>query len=282
VSPSTPWKTWRGSSSIPARKSLHVHDINATRNPALFYVSRCKRQGQLQNFPHVQNDILKEYIAAARTSIPCPRCASSGLFAWAATSSKWNISISATQSRTAPRVRKSLHAGHGIAMSRLRSSRTQVDELPRSFLSSSMPNDLLEESQIPARRSGRHHGERFAAKDPRSLMLLSTRKPRFFSHAQPENNIVRCDSGLAAFSCCQSCTRIRWTKRSHFPRRRRAHRPRTQQSSQRNGVATMSTPCRLLRIESLTNEIESLAALICRRSTRWRNVARHRSWLCPG
>ena len=267
---------------IPLEKVSTSMTINATAAILLcFYVAVAKRQGaSLQKLSGtVQNDILKEYIARGTYIYPVRPAMRivTDIFAWCHDNlPKWNpISISGYHIREAgstavQEVAFTLADGIAYVQAALDAG-LRVDEFaPQLSFFFNAHNDLLEEiaKYRAARRLwARIMTERFAAKDPRSLMLRfhAQTAGSSLTAQQPENNIVRVaiQALAAVLGGCQSLHTNSLDEALALPTEDSALIAlRTQQIlANETGVANTVDPVAgSYAIESLTNEIESLAA----------------------
>jgi methylmalonyl-CoA mutase N-terminal domain/subunit len=268
---------------IPLEKVSTSMTINSTAAILLcLYVAVAKRQGaSLQKLSGtVQNDVLKEYIARGTYIYPVRPAMRivTDIFSWCRDNlPKWNtISISGYHIREAGStavqevaftladgiayVRAALDAGLG------------VDEFaPQLSFFFNAHNDLLEE--IAKYRAARRlwagiMAERFGAKDPRSLMLRfhAQTAGSSLTAQQPENNIVRVaiQALAAVLGGCQSLHTNSLDEALALPTEDAALIAlRTQQilASETGVTNTVDPVAGSYAIESLTNEIESLASV---------------------
>ncbi len=267
---------------IPLEKVSTSMTINATAAILLcLYVAVAKRQGaSLQKLSGtVQNDILKEYIARGTYIYPVRPAMRivTDIFAWCRDHlPKWNtISISGYHIREAgstavQEVAFTLADGIAYVQAALDAG-LHVDEFaPQLSFFFNAHNDLLEEiaKYRAARRLwARIMAERFGAKDPRSLMLRfhAQTAGSSLTAQQPENNIVRVaiQALAAVLGGCQSLHTNSLDEALALPTEDSALIAlRTQQIlANETGVANTVDPVAgSYAIESLTNEIESLAA----------------------
>ncbi len=267
---------------IPLEKVSTSMTINSTAAILLcFYVAVAKRQGaSLQKLSGtVQNDILKEYIARGTYIYPVRPAMRivTDIFAWCGDNlPKWNtISISGYHIREAgstavQEVAFTLADGIAYVQAALDAG-LRVDEFaPQLSFFFNAHNDLLEE--IAKYRAARRlwakiMAERFAAKDPRSLMLRfhAQTAGSSLTAQQPENNIVRVaiQALAAVLGGCQSLHTNSMDEALALPTEDAALIAlRTQQIlANETGVANTVDPIAgSYAIESLTNEIESLAS----------------------
>jgi len=268
---------------IPLEKVSTSMTINATAAILLcLYVAVAKRQGaSLQKLSGtVQNDILKEYIARGTYIYPVRPAMRivTDIFAWCRDHlPKWNtISISGYHIREAgstavQEVAFTLADGIAYVQAALDAG-LRVDEFaPQLSFFFNAHNDLLEE--IAKYRAARRlwakiMADRFGAKDPRSLMLRfhAQTAGSSLTAQQPENNIVRVTiQALAAvLGGCQSLHTNSMDEALALPTEDAALIAlRTQQIlAHETGVTNTVDPIAgSYAIESLTNEIESLAAI---------------------
>jgi methylmalonyl-CoA mutase N-terminal domain/subunit len=263
---------------IPLEKVSTSMTINATAAILLcLYVAVAKRQGaSLQNLSGtVQNDVLKEYIARGTYIYPVRPAMRivTDIFAWCRDHlPKWNtISISGYHIREAgstavQEVAFTLADGIAYVQAAL-DAELRVDEFaPQLSFFFNAHNDLLEE--IAKYRAARRlwakiMTERFAAKDPRSLMLRfhAQTAGSSLTAQQPENNIVRVaiQALAAVLGGCQSLHTNSMDEALALPTEDAALIAlRTQQIlANETGVANTADPVAgSYAIESLTNEIE--------------------------
>jgi methylmalonyl-CoA mutase N-terminal domain/subunit len=255
--------------------------INATAAILLcLYVAVAKRQGAgLQKLSGtVQNDILKEYIARGTYIYPVRPAMRivTDIFAWCRDNlPKWNtISISGYHIREAgstavQEVAFTLADGIAYVQAALDAGLSVDEFAPQLSFFFNAHNDLLEE--IAKYRAARRlwagiMAERFAAKDPRSLMLRfhAQTAGSSLTAQQPENNIVRVaiQALAAVLGGCQSLHTNSMDEALALPTEDAALIAlRTQQIlANETGVANTVDPVAgSYAIESLTNEIESLA-----------------------
>jgi methylmalonyl-CoA mutase N-terminal domain/subunit len=267
---------------IPLEKVSTSMTINATAAILLcLYVAVAKRQGaSLQKLSGtVQNDVLKEYIARGTYIYPVRPAMRivTDIFAWCRDNlPKWNtISISGYHIREAgstavQEVAFTLADGIAYVQAALDAG-LRVDEFaPQLSFFFNAHNDLLEE--IAKYRAARRLWakimvERFGAKDPRSLMLRfhAQTAGSSLTAQQPENNIARVaiQALAAVLGGCQSLHTNSMDEALALPTEDAALIAlRTQQIiANETGVANTVDPVAgSYAIESLTNEIESLAA----------------------
>jgi methylmalonyl-CoA mutase, N-terminal domain len=264
---------------IPLEKVSTSMTINATAAILLcLYVAVAKRQGaNLEKLSGtVQNDILKEYIARGTYIYPVRPAMRivTEVFAWCHDSlPKWNtISISGYHIReagstaiqevafTLANAIAYVHAAIDAGLS--------VDAFaPQLSFFFNAHNDLLEEiaKYRAARRLwARFMRERFAARDPRSLLLRfhAQTAGSSLTAQQPENNIVRVaiQALAAVLGGCQSLHTNSLDEALALPTQDAALIAlRTQQIiAQETGVANTIDPVAgSYTVESLTNEIEA-------------------------
>jgi methylmalonyl-CoA mutase N-terminal domain/subunit len=268
--------------NIPLEKVSTSMTINATAAILLcLYVAVAKRQGaSLQKLSGtVQNDILKEYIARGTYIYPVRPAMriATDIFAWCRDNlPKWNtISISGYHIREAgstavQEVAFTLADGIAYVHAALDAGLSVDEFAPQLSFFFNAHNDLLEE--IAKYRAARRlwagiMAERFAAKDPRSLMLRfhAQTAGSSLTAQQPENNIVRVaiQALAAVLGGCQSLHTNSMDEALALPTEDAALIAlRTQQIlANESGVANTVDPVAgSYAIESLTNEIESLAA----------------------
>ena len=267
---------------IPLEKVSTSMTINATAAILLcLYVAVAKRQGaSLQKLSGtVQNDVLKEYIARGTYIYPVRPAMRivTDIFAWCRDNlPKWNtISISGYHIREAgstavQEVAFTLADGIAYVQAALDAGLSVDEFAPQLSFFFNAHNDLLEE--IAKYRAARRlwagiMAERFAAKDPRSLMLRfhAQTAGSSLTAQQPENNIVRVaiQALAAVLGGCQSLHTNSMDEALALPTEDAALIAlRTQQIlANETGVANTVDPVAgSYAIESLTNEIESLAA----------------------
>jgi methylmalonyl-CoA mutase N-terminal domain/subunit len=268
---------------IPLEKVSTSMTINATAAILLcLYVAVAKKQGaSLQKLSGtVQNDILKEYIARGTYIYPVRPAMRivTDIFAWCRNNlPKWNtISISGYHIREAgstavQEVAFTLADGIAYVQAALDAG-LGVDEFaPQLSFFFNAHNDLLEE--IAKYRAARRlwagiMAERFGAKDPGSLMLRfhAQTAGSSLTAQQPENNIVRVaiQALAAVLGGCQSLHTNSLDEALALPTEDAALIAlRTQQIlANETGVTNTVDPVAgSYAIESLTNDIESLAAI---------------------
>src|SRR2546426_3040356 len=267
---------------IPLEKVSTSMTINATAAILLcLYVAVAKRQSaSLQKLSGtVQNDVLKEYIARGTYIYPVRPAMRivTDIFAWCRDHlPKWNpIPISGYHIREAgstavQEVAFTLADGIAYVQAALDAG-LRVDEFaPQLSFFFNAHNDLLEE--IAKYRAARRlwakiMAERFGAKDLRSLMLRfhAQTAGSSLTAQQPENNIVRVaiQALAAVLGGCQSLHTNSMDEALALPTEDAALIAlRTQQIlANETGVTNTVDPVAgSYAIESLTNEIESLAA----------------------
>jgi methylmalonyl-CoA mutase N-terminal domain/subunit len=268
---------------IPLEKVSTSMTINATAAILLcLYVAVAKKQGAnlAKISGTVQNDVLKEYIARGTYIYPVRPAMRivTDIFAWCRGHlPKWNtISISGYHIREAgstavQEVAFTLADGIAYVQAALDAG-LGVDEFaPQLSFFFNAHNDLLEEiaKYRAARRLwARIMTERFGAKDPRSLMLRfhAQTAGSSLTAQQPENNIVRVaiQALAAVLGGCQSLHTNSLDEALALPTEDSALIAlRTQQIlAHETGVTNSVDPVAgSYAIESLTGEIESLAAL---------------------
>jgi methylmalonyl-CoA mutase, N-terminal domain len=268
---------------IPLEKVSTSMTINATAAILLcLYVAVAKKQGaNLEKLSGtIQNDVLKEYIARGTYIYPVRPAMRivTDIFAWCRDNlPKWNtISISGYHIREAgstavQEVAFTLADGIAYVQTALDAG-LRVDEFaPQLSFFFNAHNDLLEEiaKYRAARRLwARTMTERFGAKDPRSWMLRfhAQTAGSSLTAQQPENNIVRVaiQALAAVLGGCQSLHTNSLDEALALPTEDAALIAlRTQQVlAHETGVTNTVDPVAgSYAIESLTNEIESLAAV---------------------
>ncbi len=267
---------------IPLEKVSTSMTINATAAILLcLYVAVAKRQGaSLQKLSGtVQNDILKEYIARGTYIYPVRPAMRivTDIFAWCRDNlPKWNtISISGYHIREAgstavQEVAFTLADGIAYVQAALDAGLRVDDFAPQLSFFFNAHSDLLEE--IAKYRAARRlwakiMTERFGARDPRSLMLRfhAQTAGSSLTAQQPENNIVRVaiQALAAVLGGCQSLHTNSMDEALALPTEDAALIAlRTQQIlANETGVANTVDPVAgSYAVESLTNEIESLAS----------------------
>jgi methylmalonyl-CoA mutase, N-terminal domain len=266
---------------IPLEKVSTSMTINSTAAILLcLYIAVAKRQGaSLQKLSGtVQNDILKEYIARGTYIYPVRPAMRivTDIFAWCRDHlPKWNtISISGYHIREAgstavQEVAFTLADGIAYVQAALDAGLRADEFAPQLSFFFNAHNDLLEEiaKYRAARRLwARIMVERFGAKDPRSWMLRfhAQTAGSSLTAQQPENNIVRVaiQALAAVLGGCQSLHTNSMDEALALPTEDAALIAlRTQQIlANETGVANTVDPVAgSYAIESLTNEIESLA-----------------------
>src|SRR5882762_1506133 len=266
---------------IPLEKVSTSMTINATAAILLaLYVAVAKKQGAnlAKLSGTVQNDILKEYIARGTYIYPVRPAMRivTDIFAWCRDAlPRWNtISISGYHIREAgstavQEVAFTLADGIAYVQAALDAGLDIDDFAPQLSFFFNAHNDLLEE--IAKYRAARRLWakimvERFGAKDPRSLMLRfhAQTAGSSLTAQQPENNIVRVaiQALAAVLGGCQSLHTNSLDEALALPTEDSALIAlRTQQIlANETGVANTVDPVAgSYAIESLTNEIESLA-----------------------
>jgi methylmalonyl-CoA mutase N-terminal domain/subunit len=267
---------------IPLEKVSTSMTINSTAAILLcLYVAVAKRQGAnlAKLSGTVQNDILKEYIARGTYIYPVRPAMRivTDIFAWCRDHlPKWNtISISGYHIREAgstavQEVAFTLANGIAYVQAALDAGLRVDDFAPQLSFFFNAHNDLLEEiaKYRAARRLWAHiMAERFSAKDPRSLMLRfhAQTAGSSLTAQQPENNIVRVaiQALAAVLGGCQSLHTNSMDEALALPTEDAALIAlRTQQilASETGVTNTIDPVAGSYAIESLTNEIESLAA----------------------
>jgi len=267
---------------IPLEKVSTSMTINATAAILLcLYVAVAKKQGaSLQKLSGtVQNDVLKEYIARGTYIYPVRPAMRivTDIFSWCRDNlPKWNtISISGYHIREAgstavQEVAFTLADGIAYVQAALDAGLSVDEFAPQLSFFFNAHNDLLEE--IAKYRAARRlwagiMAERFGAKDPRSLMLRfhAQTAGSSLTAQQPENNIVRVaiQALAAVLGGCQSLHTNSLDEALALPTEDAALIAlRTQQIlANETGVTNTVDPVAgSYAIESLTNEIESLAA----------------------
>jgi len=268
---------------IPLEKVSTSMTINATAAILLcLYVAVAKKQSAnlARISGTVQNDVLKEYIARGTYIYPVRPAMRivTDIFAWCRENvPKWNtISISGYHIReggstAVQEVAFTLADGIAYAQAALGAG-LGIDEFaPQLSFFFNAHNGLLEEiaKYRAARRLwARIMAKRFGAKDPRSLMLRfhAQTAGSSLTAQQPENNIVRVaiQALAAVLGGCQSLHTNSLDEALALPTEDSALIAlRTQQIlAHETGVANTVDPVAgSYAIESLTNEIESLAGL---------------------
>src|SRR5713101_2815247 len=263
---------------IPLEKVSTSMTINATAAMLLcLYVAVAKKQGAslAKLSGTVQNDILKEYIARGTYIYPVRPAMRivTDIFAWCQESlPKWNtISISGYHIREAgstavQEVAFSLADGIAYVQAALDAGLGVDNFAPQLSFFFNAHNDLLEEiaKYRAARRLwARIMRDRFAARDPRSLLLrfhVQTAGSSLTAQ-QPENNIVRVaiQALAAVLGGCQSLHTNSLDEALALPTEDAAQIAlRTQQIiANETGVANTIDPVAgSYAIEHLTNEIE--------------------------
>jgi methylmalonyl-CoA mutase N-terminal domain/subunit len=265
--------------SIPLEKVSTSMTINATAAILLcLYVAVAKRQGAILGklSGTVQNDILKEYIARGTYIYPVRPAMRivTDVFAWCRDSlPKWNtISISGYHIREAgstavQEVAFTLANAIAYVQAALEAGLDVDTFAPQLSFFFNAHSDLLEEiaKYRAARRLwARTMRERFAACDPRSLLLRfhAQTAGSSLTAQQPENNIVRVaiQALAAVLGGCQSLHTNSLDEALALPTEDAALIAlRTQQIiAHETGVANTIDPVAgSYAIESLTNEIEA-------------------------
>jgi methylmalonyl-CoA mutase, N-terminal domain len=263
---------------IPLEKVSTSMTINATAAILLcLYVAVAKKQGAnlAKLSGTVQNDILKEYIARGTYIYPVRPAMRmvTDIFAWCRdVIPKWNtISISGYHIREAgstaiQEVAFTLADGIAYVQAALDAGLTVDEFAPQLSFFFNAHSDLLEE--IAKYRAARRvwakiMRERFAAKDPRSLLLRfhAQTAGSSLTAQQPENNIVRVaiQALAAVLGGCQSLHTNSMDEALALPTEDSALIAlRTQQIiANETGVANTIDPVAgSYAIEQLTNEIE--------------------------
>jgi methylmalonyl-CoA mutase, N-terminal domain len=266
---------------IPLESVSTSMTINATAAILLcLYVAVAKKQGAdlTKLSGTIQNDILKEYIARGTYIYPVRPAMRivTDIFAWCRDAlPKWNtISISGYHIREAGSTavqEVAFTLADGIAYVRAAlDAGLAVDEFaPQLSFFFNAHSDLLEE--IAKFRAARRlwaeiMRDRFAAKDPRSLLLRfhAQTAGSSLTAQQPENNIVRVaiQALAAVLGGCQSLHTNSMDEALALPTEESALIAlRTQQIiAAETGVANTTDPVGgSYAIESLTNEIETRA-----------------------
>jgi len=268
---------------IPLEKVSTSMTINATAAILLcLYVAVAKKQGvSLQKLSGtIQNDVLKEYIARGTYIYPVRPAMRivTDIFSWCRDHlPKWNtISISGYHIREAgstavQEVAFTLADGIAYVQTALDAGLRVDDFAPQLSFFFNAHNDLLEEiaKYRAARRLwARTMTERFGARDPRSWMLRfhAQTAGSSLTAQQPENNIVRVaiQALAAVLGGCQSLHTNSLDEALALPTEDAALIAlRTQQVlAHETGVTNTVDPVAgSYAIESLTNEIESLASI---------------------
>jgi methylmalonyl-CoA mutase, N-terminal domain len=266
---------------IPLESVSTSMTINATAAILLcLYVAVAKKQGaDLSKLSGtIQNDILKEYIARGTYIYPVRPAMRivTDIFAWCREAlPKWNtISISGYHIREAgstavQEVAFTLADGIAYVQAALDAGLSVDDFAPQLSFFFNAHSDLLEE--IAKFRAARRlwaeiMQDRFAAKDPRSLLLRfhAQTAGSSLTAQQPENNIVRVaiQALAAVLGGCQSLHTNSMDEALALPTEDAALIAlRTQQIiAAETGVANTTDPVGgSYAIEALTNEIESRA-----------------------
>jgi methylmalonyl-CoA mutase N-terminal domain/subunit len=266
---------------IPLESVSTSMTINATAAILLcLYLAVAKKQdADLSKLSGtIQNDILKEYIARGTYIYPVRPAMRivTDIFAWCSEAiPKWNtISISGYHIREAgstavQEVAFTLADGIAYVQAALDAGLAVDDFAPQLSFFFNAHSDLLEE--IAKFRAARRlwatiMQERFAAKDPRSLLLRfhAQTAGSSLTAQQPENNIVRVaiQALAAVLGGCQSLHTNSMDEALALPTEDAALIAlRTQQIiAAETGVANTTDPVGgSYAIEALTNEIESRA-----------------------
>ncbi len=290
---------------IPLERVSTSMTINSTAAILLcLYVAVAKKQGaSLQKLSGtVQNDILKEYIARGTYIYPVRPAMRivTDVFAWCRTElPKWNtISISGYHIREAGSTavqEVAFTLANAIAYVQAAiDAGLNVDEFaPQLSFFFNAHSDLLEEiaKYRAARRLwARIMTERFAARDPRSLLLRfhAQTAGSSLTAQQPENNIVRVaiQALAAVLGGCQSLHTNSLDEALALPTEDAALIAlRTQQIiAHETGVTNTIDPVAgSYAIETLTNEIERGAVGVHRKDRRdGRDAARDRNRIRAG
>jgi len=268
--------------AIPLENVSTSMTINATAAILLcLYVAVAKKQGaNLSKLSGtVQNDILKEYIARGTYIYPVRSAMRivTDIFAWCKDNlPRWNtISISGYHIREAgstavQEVAFTLADGIAYVQAALDAGLAVDEFAPQLSFFFNAHNDLLEEiAKFRAARRlwARVMGERFHAKDPRSLLLRfhAQTAGSSLTAQQPENNIVRVaiQALAAVLGGCQSLHTNSMDEALALPTEDAALIAlRTQQIiAHETGVTNTIDPVGgSYSIEHLTNEIEAGAA----------------------
>jgi methylmalonyl-CoA mutase N-terminal domain/subunit len=266
---------------IPLENVSTSMTINATAAILLcLYVAVAKKQGaDLSKLSGTtQNDILKEYIARGTYIYPVRPAMRivTDIFAWCRDAlPKWNtISISGYHIREAgstavQEVAFTLADGIAYVQAALEAGLAVDEFAPQLSFFFNAHSDLLEEiSKFRAARRlwAKIMRDRFAAKDPRSLLLRfhAQTAGSSLTAQQPENNIVRVaiQALAAVLGGCQSLHTNSMDEALALPTEESALIAlRTQQIiAAETGVANTTDPVGgSYAIESLTNEIETRA-----------------------
>jgi methylmalonyl-CoA mutase N-terminal domain/subunit len=267
---------------IPLERVSTSMTINATAAILLcLYVAVAKRQGAslAKLAGTVQNDILKEYIARGTYIYPVRPAMRivTDIFEWCGGNlPKWNtISISGYHIREAgstavQEVAFTLADAIAYVQAALDAGLAADDFAPQLSFFFNAHNDLLEE--IAKYRAARRlwagiMKERFAARDPRSLLLRfhAQTAGSSLTAQQPENNIVRVaiQALAAVLGGCQSLHTNSLDEALALPTEDAALIAlRTQQiiASETGVTNTIDPVGGSYAIEALTNEIEAGAA----------------------
>lgn len=266
---------------IPLDQVSSSMTINATAAILLcLYVAVAKKQGAnlAKLSGTVQNDILKEYIARGTYIYPVRHAMRivTDIFAWCRdVVPKWNtISISGYHIREAgstaiQEVAFTLADGIAYVQAALQAGLSIDEFAPQLSFFFNAHNDLLEEvAKFRAARRlwAKIMRERFAAKDPRSLLLRfhAQTAGSSLTAQQAENNIVRVaiQALAAVLGGCQSLHTNSMDEALALPTEESALVAlRTQQIiANETGVTNTIDPVAgSYAIEALTNEIESRA-----------------------
>jgi methylmalonyl-CoA mutase N-terminal domain/subunit len=266
-------------SGIPLSGVSTSMTINATAGIllALYAAVARKQGGDLKRLAGtVQNDVLKEYIARGTYIYPLRPAMRvvTDIFAWCrAELPNWNtVSISGYHIREAgatevQEVAFTLANGIAYVQAALEAGLAVDEFAPRLSFFFNAHNNFLE--QIAKFRAARRlwariMGERFGARDPRSLMLRfhAQTAGSALTAQQPENNIVRValQALAAVLGGCQSLHANGLDEALALPTEDAALLAlRTQQIiAHESGVANTIDPVGgSLAIERLTNEIEA-------------------------
>jgi methylmalonyl-CoA mutase N-terminal domain/subunit len=266
-------------SGIPLSGVSTSMTINATAGIllALYAAVARKQGGDLKRLAGtVQNDVLKEYIARGTYIYPLRPAMRvvTDIFAWCrAELPNWNtVSISGYHIREAgstevQEVAFTLANGIAYVQAALEAGLAVDEFAPRLSFFFNAHNNFLE--QIAKFRAARRlwariMGERFGARDPRSLMLRfhAQTAGSALTAQQPENNIVRValQALAAVLGGCQSLHANGLDEALALPTEDAALLAlRTQQIiAHESGVANTIDPVAgSLAIEKLTNEIEA-------------------------
>ncbi|MBI3663510.1 MAG: methylmalonyl-CoA mutase family protein [Acidobacteria bacterium] len=264
---------------IPLGRVSTSMTINATAAILLsLYVAVAKKQGtDLKRLAGtIQNDVLKEYVARGTYIYPVRAAMRvvTDIFAWCRTElSNWNtISISGYHIREAgstavQEAAFTLADAIAYVQAALDAGLAVDDFAPQLSFFFNAHSDLLEEiAKFRAARRlwARIMKERFAAKDPRSMMLRfhAQTAGSSLTAQQPENNIVRVaiQALAAVLGGCQSLHCNALDEALALPTEQAALLAlRTQQIlAQESGVANTADPVAgSYAVEKLTDEIEA-------------------------